>query len=162
MRRTHRSVLSWLFLLLSVGLFAAGAILYLQDRGAERATRAPEAAPGKNELVHVVTALEAEGLDVAYLTGADGVGSRMLEGAGQPLTVDGATAYVFIYSPDAAARDRVTLDVLPEDVDLVNNAGEPVDAADLELLTGSNVAVVLVDGDDGLGERVAAALGRLP
>ncbi len=162
MKRSPRPILSWLFLLVSVGLFAAGAILYLQDREAEQAMDIPIAAPGKNELIHVVTAMEAEGLDVEYLTGTDGVSSRMLEGAGQALTVDGARLYVFIYQPDAAARDDVTLDVEDEDVDLVNNAGDPVEAASLRLFTGSNVAVVLVGGDGDLAEAVAAALDRLP
>ena len=161
LRRSHRSILSWLFLLLSVGLFAAGAILFVQDRRAERAVQVPDAAPGQNELIHVVSALEAEGTDVEYLTGADSVSSKMLERVGQPLMVDGARLYVFVY-PDAAERDAVTLDVLPEDVDLLNNAGDPVEADGLRLFTGSNVATVLAGGDEELGEKVAAALGRLP
>ena len=85
----------------------------------------------------------------------------MLERVGQPLMVDGTRLYVFIY-PDAAERDAVTLDVLPEDVDLLNNAGDPVEVDGLRLFTGSNVAVVLSGGDEELGEKVAAALGRLP
>ena len=96
------------------------------------------------------------------LTGADGVRSRMLEVPGQPMTVDGARLYVFIYQPDAAAQEEVTLDVEPEDIDLENNAGDPVEAADLQLFTGSNVAAVLVDGDGALAEKITAALGRLP
>jgi len=161
-RRSLSPVLSWLFLALSVGLFAAGAVLYVRERGAEDTIAIPVAEPGKNELIHVISALEAEGIDVETLSGADVVRSRMLEGAGQPLRVDGAALYVFIYQPDAAARDEVTLDVVAEDVDLMNAAGEPVDAADRRLLTGSNAAAVLVDGDDALAGKVAAAMKRLP
>lgn len=161
-RRSPRPILSWLFLALSVGLFAAGAFLYFQEREADDEVEIPIAAPGKNELIHVVSALEAEGLAVEPLTGAEGVRSRILEQAGQPLTVDGVRLYVFIYQPDAAAQEEATLDVLPEDIDLENNAGDPVAAADLQLFTGSNVAAVLVDGDDRLAEKISAALGRLP
>ena len=135
-------------------------VLYLQDREAEQAVLVPTAVPGRNELIHVVAALEEEGLDVETLTGANGVRSTMLETVGQPLSIDGAEAYVFIY-PDAATRDQATLDVLPEDVDLKSNAGEPIGGAGVRLFTGSNVAVVLVSGDEGLGEKITSALGRL-
>jgi hypothetical protein len=35
-------------------------------------------------------------------------------------------------------------------------------AEDIRLLTGSNVATVLVGGDDALAGQIAAALDRLP
>ena len=161
MKRSPRPALSGLFLALSVALFAAGAFLYFQGRGGEETVEVPIAAPGENELIHVVSELEAEGIDVAYLTGADGVGSRMLENnAGQALSADGERLYVFIY-PDVDTRELATLDVLPEDVELENNAGDPVAAADLRLFTGSNVAAVLVGGDGVLAEKIATALERL-
>ena len=161
MKRSPRPALSWLFLALSVALFAAGAFLYFQDREEEETVQIPIAAAGENELIHVVSVLEAEGIDVAYLTGADGASSRMLENnAGQPLTADGARLYVFIY-PDVDTRELATLDVLPEDVDLEDNAGDPVAAADLRLFTESNVAAVLVGGDEELADKIAAGLGRL-
>ena len=161
MKRSPRPALSWLFLVLSVALFAAGAFLYFQDRGDEETIEIPIAAAGENELVHVVSALEAEDVTVEYLSGADGVGSRMLENnAGQALSADGERLYVFIY-PDVEMRELATLDVLAEDVDLENNAGDPVASADLRLFTGSNVAVVLVGGDEDLAEKIAAGLEQL-
>lgn len=161
MKRSPRPALSGLFLALSVALFAAGAVLYFQDRGGEETVEIPIAAAGENEMVHVVSVLEAEGIDVAYLSGADGVSSRMLENnAGQALSVDGERFYVFIY-PDVDTRELATLDVLPEDVDLENNAGDPVAAADLRLFAESNVAAVLVGGDGELAEKIASALERL-
>ncbi len=160
MRRSPRPLLSWLFLALSVGLFAAGAVLYIQGREAEDEAEIPIAAPGKNELIHVVAALEAEDLEVETLSGA--VRSLMLEVPGQPLAVDGVQLYVFIYQPDANAQEEVTLDIEPNDVDLETVAGDPVTAENPRLLTDSNVAVVLIGGDDALAEKVAAALKRLP
>jgi hypothetical protein len=56
-KRSPRPLLSWLFLALSVGLFATGAVLYIQGRDRDPDPEIPIAAPGKNELVHVVSAL---------------------------------------------------------------------------------------------------------
>ena len=162
-RRSPRSALSALFLAAAVGLVVAAGVLWYQGRrDAEETRPVPAAAPGKNELIHVTAALEAQGVDVVPLPGTGAVRSRMLEQVGQPLTLDGVAAYVFIYQPDAAARDDATLDVLPEDIDLQDNAGDPVEPGALRLVVGSNVALVLVGGDDDLLDRATAALAALP
>ena len=161
--RTARSTLSALLLAAAVGLFALAALLWYRGRGdGETDPPVPVAAPGKNELVHVTSALDAQGVDVETLPGTGAVRSKMLEGVGQPLTLDGVAAYAFVYQPDAAARDEATLDVLPGEIDLEDNAGDPVEPGELQLVVGSNVALVLVGADDDLLDRATAALGSLP
>jgi hypothetical protein len=84
----------------------------------------------------------------------------MLERPGQVILLDSGQAYVFIY-PDTATQEDATLDVLPEDIDLLDISGEPLDFESIALFTGSNVAVVLVNADEATADRVETAVGDL-
>ena len=48
-----------------------------------------------------------------------------------------------------------------EDVDLIDISGDPVDFDSIDLFTGSNVAVALVDSDQETADRVEAAVSGL-
>ena len=61
------------------------------------------------------------------------VRSTMLERPGQMIKIGSARAYVFIY-PDVGSQEQATLDVLPEDVDLVDINGDDVQYNSIELV----------------------------
>jgi hypothetical protein len=84
----------------------------------------------------------------------------MLERPGQMVKVGSARAYLFIY-PDVASQEAATLDVAPEDVDLVDISGDPIEFTSIELYANSNIAVVLVDADQSTADKVKAAVEGL-
>ena len=63
--------------------------------------------------------------------------------------------------PDVGSQEQATLDVLPEDVDLVDINGKDVQYNSIDLFAGSNVAVALVDADQQTADRVKAAVEGL-
>jgi len=155
------SLLTLLFGALAVVLAAAAIVLWLRDRdGAGRdEPPVPTAAAGENEFIHVVQALEAEGLETVIVQG--GLPAGELGAPGQRLDVNGVPLYVFLY-PDAAAAATPAARLDPATaLPAANARGTPVATEPPHLAHGSNVIVALVGGDDELRARVDAAIARL-
>jgi hypothetical protein len=154
-RRRIQTIASTLLLVISLGLLVAVGALYLRDRNDDNDPIPPTPIPGHNELVHVVRAFQAHDLDAEI-----DARRTTLERPGQMVQIGDARAYVYIY-PDRASQETATLDVLPEDIELEDGAGNPIEFESIELFTSSNVAVVLLDADDETTERVAEAVAGL-
>lgn len=160
-RRKVQSLLSTLLLVISVLLLVAVAVLYIRDRREEDTPTPPTAVAGHNQAIDVLNALRAQGLAASFGTQGSDVRSVMLERPGQTIELPDGTVYLFIY-PDFDARDDATLDVLAEDIDLVDVAGDPIDIEDASLFTNSNVAVLVTATDPDTLEKVEAAVNALP
>ena len=160
MRRRVQSVASTVLLIASVALLIGVGFLYLRDRDNSKEPPHPTPIPGRNELVHVLDAFLNVGLSAKYGDQSAGVHSAILEGTGQALTLKSGQAYVFLYA-DVATQEAATLDVLPEDIDLVDVAGDDVSFTTINLYTNSNVAVVLVDADAKTADQVETAVAAL-
>lgn len=156
-----QSILSTILLLASAGLLAVVGILYLKDRGDEEDPARPTSVPGHYQLIDIVDAIKDEGVDVSFGAQGTDVRSIVLERPGQMLSLDSGRAYVFIY-PDIATQEDATLDVAAEDVDLEDIAGDPVDASNVQLYTGSNVAVLVVDSNEETSDKIESAITLLP
>jgi hypothetical protein len=160
-RRRIQSLVSTLLLIISAVLLVAVAVLYIQDRREDDTPPPPTAIPGHNQAIDVLNSLRSQDLDAEFGDQGSDVRSEMLERPGQTIELPDGRAYVFIYQ-DFDARDDATLDVLAEDVDLVDVAGDPIDVADANLFTNSNVAVLLVASDPETIEKVEQAVNELP
>lgn len=160
-RRKIQSLISTLLLVCSVVLMLAVGFLYIQDRREDDTPTPPTSVPGHNQAIDVLNAFRKQDLDATFGDQGSDVRSEMLERPGQTIELPDATAYVFIYQ-DFDARDEATLDVLAEDVDLVDVAGDPIEIDDASLFTNSNVAVLLVGGDDDTVAKVEEAVNTLP
>jgi hypothetical protein len=116
--------------------------------------------PGHNQAIDVLEAFRGAGLSARFGEQGTGVHSQILEGTGQALALKSGQAYVFLYQ-DVATQEAATLDVLPEDIDLVDVAGDPVSFTTINLYTNSNVAVVLIDADEETAGKVESAVAGL-
>ena len=161
MRRRTQSIISTLLLAASVALLVAVGVLYLRDRNDTSEPVPPTAIPGHNQAINVLEALRDVGLEADFGEQGTDVRSSMLERPGQMIRLENGHAYAFVY-PDVADQEAATLDVLPEDVDLQNIAGDPVEFDTIELFTGSNVAVVLIDANQETASHVEHAVTGLP
>ena len=160
MRSRTQSIVSTLLLVTSFALLVAVGVLYVRDRNDSSEPTPPTAIPGHNQAIDVLNAFRDQDLNAKFGPQGTDVRSVMLERPGQMIALDSGTAYIFIY-PDIASLEDATLDVLAEDVDLKDIAGDALTFDSIDLFTGSNVAVVLVDGDEQTAERVEAAVDEL-
>jgi hypothetical protein len=160
MGRRAQSIISTVLLAISAALLIAVVVLYVRDRNKPDEPTPPTAVPGHNEAIDVLNAFRAQKLDVSFGEQGTDVRSSMLERPGQMVKVGSARAYLFIY-PDVASQEAATLDVAPEDVDLVDISGDPIEYQTIELVANSNVAVVLVDADQTTIDRVKNAVAAL-
>jgi hypothetical protein len=163
-RRTGRVLLSWALFAASIALFAAVAYVYWEDRNDEEQIPTPPSNPGRNEMINVKQALEAQDLEVEFLR-TGGARSDDLTPAGQGLTVDDATLYVFIYPEGPVAREEETEELQeqnPASLTLLDNRRTPIPGGPPRVFMGSNVVAALVGGDDELAGKVQAAIEGLP
>jgi hypothetical protein len=160
MRRRVQSVASTVLLIASVALLIGVGFLYLRDRDNSKEPTPPTAVPGHNQAIDVLEAFRSAGLTAKFGEQGTGVHSEILEGTGQALTLKSGQAYVFLYQ-DVATQEAATLDVLPEDIDLVDVAGDDVSFTTINLYTNSNVAVVLVNANAKTADQVETAVAAL-
>ena len=162
-RRTRRGGAwqSLVFGALALVLAVIAVIVYVRgENEADRAPPPPPAAAGHNELIHVVNALQQEGLEVRIEPRSIPRGE--LSVPGQVLTVDGARLYVFVY-PDAAQAEAEAARadpsaVLPER----SPSGTPIATEPPHLASHSNVTAALVGGSAEVAEKVDRAVEGLP
>jgi len=160
MGRRAQSIISTVLLAISAALLIAVAVIYVRDRNSPGEPTPPTPVPGHNQAIDVLDAFRAQKLSAEFGVQGTDVRSTMLERPGQMIKIGSARAYVFIY-PDVGSQEQATLDVLPEDVDLVDINGKDVQYNSIDLFAGSNVAVVLVDADQQTADRVKAAVEGL-
>jgi hypothetical protein len=156
MGRRAQSIISTVLLAISAALLVAVVVLYVRDRNQPDEPKLP----GHNQAIDVLDAFRTQNLSAEFGEQGTDVRSTMLERPGQMIKVGSARAYVFIY-PDVGSQEQATLDVQPEDVDLVDINGDDVQYTSIDLYAGSNVAVVLVDADQQTADRVKAAVEGL-
>jgi hypothetical protein len=153
-RRSGRSWLSYALFALAAILFAVAIAMYLRDDDGG-SNQIPAAPPGNNQLGHVVTAFEGQGLDTEYGRTADrAIG---LTEVAQPIVVDGTTVYVFIY-PDPAQRQRDQDRLDPAALQIVNTRGTPVAEGVPQVFGGSNVLVAVYSDDAELLKSIQSAI----
>ncbi len=137
--------------------------VYLRDRNDTDPTPPPPTSPpGHNEMRDIVQALRDQGLEVNY--GQRGLTSALLSVPGQPLTVDGAPLYVFVYR-EVAKREQESAGADPAEILRPRSGpgpGTPVPPGEPHLAAGSNVLVVLNGGDDETAAKVERAIAGLP
>lgn len=160
MGRRTQSIVSSLLMITSIALLAAVGFLYFRDRDKSDDPTPPTPVAGHNQAIDVLEAFRAEDLDAKFGEQGTDVRSAILERPGQRVDLSSGAAYIFIY-PDVASQEQATLDVAPDDIDLTDISGDPVDLNEAELFTGSNVAVVLVDASQETADRVRAAVAAL-
>ena len=160
MGRRAQSIISTVLLATSAALLVAVVVLYVRDRNNPDEPKPPTPVPGHNQAIDVLDAFRAQSLTAEFGTQGTDVRSSMLERPGQMIKIGSARAYVFIY-PDVGSQEQATLDVEPEDVDLVDINGDDIQYNSIELFAGSNIAVALVDADQQTSDRVKAAVEGL-
>lgn len=160
MGRRTQSIISTLLMVTSIALLVAVGFLYLRNRDDTANPEPPTPVPGHNQAIDVLEAFRSETLDASFGKQGTDVRSAILERPGQKIELASGAAYVFIY-PDQASQEQATLDVEPGDIDLTDISGDLLESDTVELFTGSNVAVVLVDANQETADRVSAAVDRL-
>ena len=151
-----RSWFAYLLFLVSVGLFAAAGWMYLRED--DNQIVVPTAEAGHNEMKDVMLAFEAAGLKSEY--GRSAVRAVGLTEVAQPLVVNGATVYVFIY-PDAGQRERDQDRLDPETLQIVNTRGTPTAEGAPHIAGGSNVLIVTYTANAELAASLDAAIATL-
>lgn len=161
-----------LFFALLAGVLAVAAVVVtLQERGRSGAPPVPQASPGRNEFIHAVEALRAQGAAVEI--GRRGVPRGELSVPGQEVIVDGIPAYVFVFpDPETAASEAAAADparALPRSGAVSGQtpgatpaAATAAAAGGAYLVQGSNIVLVVSGGDASLRERARAAIEGLP
>ena len=144
----------------SIALLAAVGFLYFRNRDDSSEPTPPTPVPGHNQAIDVLEAFRAENLEAKFGEQGTDVRSAILERPGQKVDLSSGDAYIFIY-PDVASQEQATLDVTSDDIDLTDVSGDPVDVNEIDLFTGSNVAIVLVDSNQVTRDRVRSAVADL-
>ena len=156
-RRKPGNTLSNVFAVVAVIFAILAVVLYL--RPGRGIAPVPTAVPGGNQLINVVRALEAEGLQV---TQPQGLFVPAGDGGvpGQGLEIAGAPAFVFLFPDDTQAQGAVlTLDpaaVIPDQI-----RGTPMPEGERRITQGSNVVLVMAGGDDTTWQKVETAVSGL-
>lgn len=156
-----RSLLSWILFAVSAALFITVGVLYYRDSNKDEQIPTPPSVPGRNEAINIKQALEAQGLTVSFPTNGGGARAEAFSQPGQLLMVDGKPLYYFLY-PSVDARENDTTGLEASSLLLINIAGTPIAQGVPHLVSGSNVAAVLMGGDDALNQKVDAAIQGLP
>ena len=156
-RRKPGNTLSNVFAVVAVIFAILAVVLYL--RPGRGIAPVPTAVPGGNQLINVVRALEAEGLQVAQPQGLF-VPAGDAGVPGQGLEIAGAPAFVFLFPDDTQAQGAVlTLDpaaVIPDQI-----RGTPMPEGERRITQGSNVVLVMAGGDDTTWQKVETAVSGL-
>jgi hypothetical protein len=156
-----RNTVSNIFAFAAVVFAVIAIVLYFRGPSAGPGVAPiPTAAPESNQIVNVTEALKAQGLSVEQPPGLF-VPRRALSVPGQGVEINGNPGFIFLYDgADAASADVADVDpgeVVPERV-----GGQPAPAGERRLTQGSNVAVLMIGGDDATWQRVETAVGSLP
>jgi hypothetical protein len=157
--KTHqRNMASNIFAVLAVIFAVLAVVLYLRPGGGGIAP-IPTAAPGKNQIVNVTEALKAQGLDIVQPPGLF-VPRGALAVPGQGIDINGQPGFVFIFD-DAAAAQAAATSVNPDAVVPARLAGTPAPPGERRTVQGSNVVVLLIDGDAATWQKVQDAVASL-
>jgi hypothetical protein len=156
-----RNILSNIFAFVAVVFAVIAIVLYFRGPGAGSGVAPiPTAAPGSNQIVNVTEALKAQGLSVEQPPGLF-VPRRALSVPGQGVEIDGHPGFIFLYE-NAAAAEADVAGVNPDDVVPERVGGQPAPEGERRLVQGSNVAVLMIGGDDETWQKVEAAVAGLP
>jgi hypothetical protein len=156
-RRKPKNTLSNIFAMVAVILAILAVVLYL--RPGRGIAPVPTAAPGGNQLINVVRALESQGLEVSQ---PQGMFVPAGEGGvpGQGLEIAGAPAFVFLYPDETQAQGAVlTLDPAAVAPDAVR--GTPLPEGERRITQGSNVVLIMAGGDAATWQKVETAVAGL-
>jgi hypothetical protein len=157
--KTGRNLASNLFAVLAVVFAIVAVVLYLRPGGSGIAS-IPTAAPGGNQIINVTEALKAQGLDVQqpkrlFIP----VGAFKVPGQG--VEINGHPGFIFLYQDaDAAQADVTSVDpstAVPQRLE-----GTPAPPGERRVVQGSNVILLLIDGDDATWQKVQTAITGLP
>jgi hypothetical protein len=156
-RRTSRNTLSNILAVVAVLFAILAIVLYL--RPGRGIAPVPTAVPGGNQLINVVRALEAQGLEVRQPKGMF-VPAGDAGVPGQGLDIAGNPAFVFLFLDQSQAQGAVlTLDpaaVVPDEL-----RGTPMPEGERRITQGSNVVLIMVGGDDATWQKVETAVAGL-
>ena len=156
-QRKPKNTLSNILAVAAVLLAILAVVLYL--RPGRGIAPIPTAAPGDNQLINVVRALEAQGLQVTQTQGMF-VPAGDAGVPGQGLEVGGNPAFVFLFPDETQAQSAVlTLD--PAAVVPGEKRGTPLPEGERRMTQGSNVILVMVGGDDAAWQKVEIAIAGL-
>lgn len=152
----RRPWFAYLLFVAAIGLFAAAGWMYLRED--DNQIVVPTAEAGHNEMKDVMLAFEAAGLTAEYGRSADrAIG---LTEVAQPIIVNGATVYVFVY-PDTGQRERDQNRLDPATLQIVNTRGTPTAEGTPHIAGGSNVLIVTYTADAELAASIDAAVAAL-
>jgi len=160
-KRGGPQILSTVLFVAALGFAAAAVYLWYMDDAAEPNEPAvPTAEAGRYELVTVLGALEAGGLEADF--GRTTARSDQLDQPGQNLQVEDTNVYVFFFSgPDTREAAFAGLD--PATMTLTTPSGADVgNGQPLSAYAGANVIAVLIGGDDALRAQVREIIEGLP
>ena len=157
-RKRKSNLLSNLFAAAAVAFALLAILLYL--RPGSGIAPIPTAAPGGNQIINVTEAFKAQGLDVQQPRGLF-IPAGALDVPGQGVEIDGHPGFVFLFPTTAAARAAVE-GVDPDRIVPARLMGTPAPPGERRIAQGSNVVVLLIDGDDATWQKVQAAVASLP
>lgn len=152
-----RNTLSNILAVVAVLFAILAVVLYL--RPGQGVAPVPTAVPGGNQLINVVRALEAQGLDVTQPQGMF-VPAGDSGAPGQGLLVAGTPAFVFLY-PDQSQAQGAVLTLDPDAVVPDSLRGTPMPEGERRIVQGSNVVLIMAGGDDATWQKVEAAIAGL-
>jgi hypothetical protein len=147
-------------------LFAVAAVVFailavvLYTRGPGGIAPVPTPAPGANEIVNVVDALRAQGVQIQQPPRLF-IPRGTLETPGQGIEIDGNPAFIFLYPNTAAAADDAAR-ADPNAVVPARLSGTPAPGGERRLTQGSNVVVLMIGGSAETWQKVEAAVASLP
>jgi hypothetical protein len=156
-RGRSRNTLSNILAVVAVLFAILAVVLFL--RGGRGVAPVPTAVPGGNQLINVVRALEAQGLEVSQPqgmfvpAGESGVPGQGLEIAGNP-------AFVFLF-PDQDQAQGAVLTLDPAGVVPDSLRGTPMPQGERRITQGSNVVLIMVGGNDATWQKVETAIAGL-
>jgi hypothetical protein len=156
-----RNTLSNIFAFAAVIFAIVAIVLYFRGPGTGPGVAPlPTAAPESNQIVNVTEALKGQGLAVEQPPGLF-IPRRTLSVPGQGVEIDGHPGFIFLYGDAEAARSDVA-GVNPEDVVPERVGGQPAPEGERRLAQGSNVALLMIGGNDETWSKVETALASLP
>lgn len=168
-KRSGSQVLSTLLFVAAIGFAAAALYIWYMDDATElNEAPVPTAVAGRYELVNVLDALEAGGLEADFGRSPATAKSSQLDTPGQNLRVEDTNVFIFFYSgADAqsaiAAREADFADVEPAMMTLTTPSGSDVaNGQPLMAYQGANVIAVLIGGDEALQLKVRDVIEGLP
>lgn len=157
-RRRRANISSMAFFVLAGLLIIAGVVYYFRDQHSNSAPPPPTNPPGRHSSIDVVERLKQAGIkDVSYEKRS--VQSPVLSPPGQPLKVNGAVLYLFIYD-SPATREHESANLDPSAVLPASEATADTDATP-HIVSGSNVLAILVGGGQSLQNKIDSVIEGL-